>query len=204
MRRSRGGAAALAATLVVAVLMPASASATSGAITKALASSDWTSATVAGSVTWTVCGLQLPKSPGPEPPKEGEEEAGAPDSPPPSCGWTPFATVGPGTEASECASPSRQWPEALGPGVTLAWEGSESLSEGTTTFEVPGVPLDGSKKQLVCLGTIEKASAFPWHAQASRLLASAFLKREPIHRHHHHLGPRRHRHIFVSQHEKVP
>jgi hypothetical protein len=203
------------AALAAVVAAPANASATSGAVTKALASPSWTSATIAGSATWTGCHLQPPKSPEePKPPKEeGEEEVGAPDSPPPRCGWTPFATVGPGTQASECSSAARLWPEALGPGVTLAWQGSEGESEGTASFEVSGVPLDGSAGQLVCLGLIETASAFPWHARASLFLASAVLTKEapkpkrcscPPRRRHHHVKHRRHRHIFVSQHQKVP
>lgn len=216
--------AVLAAALVLAVLAPASASATSGAITKALASSDWSSATVAGWVTWTGCGLQAPE---PEPPKEEGEEELPPVGPVVTgCSWTPFVTIGPGTEASECSGPGRQRPEAPGPGVVLAWQGATSRAEGTVGFEISDSPLDGGKNQLVCLSILERLEVVmaaktltrSGPETASRSLASAFLTGETMEegtclcpppeprprRHHHHARHRRHRGIFISQHRKVP
>lgn len=218
MRGSIRGAAVLTVALALAALAPASASATSGEITQAEALPGWATAMVAGSATWTGCALEPPEPPEkPKPPGEEGEEEPAVDSPPPSCGWTPFITVGPGTEGSECSSPERQWPESLGSGITLAWTGSKSSVENTTYFAASDVPLDGDTNQLACLGLIESASAFPWHARVSRSLASAhltLLAKPPActcpmpgyhpHPHrHHHVKHRRH-HIFVSQHQKVP
>lgn len=226
MRGSIRVAAVLAAALALVALAPASASAATGAITKALATPDWTSATVAGSVTWAGCELQPPKSPEePEPPKEEAEEEPPPVGPViTGCSWTPFVTIGPGTDASECSAPGRQQPEALGPGIVLAWKGSTSAAEGTVSFEISDMPLDGSKNQLVCLSLLEqleevmaaKTLTSYGPLTVSRSLASAFLTEmtptkpclcppEPHpRRHRHHRKHHRHRHIFVSQHQKVP
>lgn len=209
MRRSIWGATLVAAALGVAAAAPVGASAAVGSITEALASPDWSHATIAGAVTWGGCELEQPKEP--EPPKEeGEEELPPPDSPPLRCDWTPFLTVGPGA----CSAPGRQ-PEALGPGIVLAWEGSRSASAVTLPFEVSAVPLSGGTEQIACLGLIEEATAFPWHAKVSRALASAVLVSEPRvrpclcpppghrQRHHRHAKHRHHR-IWVSQRQEVP
>lgn len=209
MRRSIWGAAVVAAALVVLAVAPVGASASVGSITQALASPDWSRATLSGAATWSGCELEQPKKP--EPPKEeGEEELPPPDSPPPRCDWTPFLTVGPG----DCSAPGRQ-PEALGPGIVLAWEGSRSAAAAMLPFDVSAVPLSGGTEQIACLGLIEEASAFPWHAKALRALASAVLVPEsrvwsclcspPSHRQRHHRqAKRRHHRIWVSQRQEVP
>ncbi|MGN6254665.1 MAG: hypothetical protein ACTHO8_06745 [Solirubrobacterales bacterium] len=207
------------AALALCLLAPAGAVAASGQITRSLATPDWSYASIAGSVTWTGCELEAPKKP-PEPPREeGEEELPPVDKPPPYCGWTPFVTVGPGSQASECSLPGREQPRSLGSGVTLAWEGSERRSEETAAFDVSGVPLSGGVGQLVCLSILEGAANFPWHAERTIPLASAPLTAEPLQReppvepctcpapgphHRHHVRNRHHRRIFVFQHRKVP
>jgi hypothetical protein len=214
--------------LAVSAIAAASASAATGQITRALATPDWSQASIAGSVTWTACELEPPEEkPGPEPPKEEGEEELPPVGPVVTgCDWTPFVTIGPGTEASECSAPGRQKPEALGPGIVLAWQGPKSSAKGTVGFEISGFPLDGSKNQLVCLSMLEEleevmaAETFTSHgpATASRSLASALLTAEPArmeptrpctcppprprHRHRHRRH-RRHRRISLSQHQKV-
>lgn len=213
--------------LMVSAIVVASASATTGQITRALATPEWSYASIAGSVAWTGCELEEPKRPPEkEPPKEeGEEE------PPPvgpiviGCNWTPFVTIGPGTEASECSAPGRQQPEALGPGIVLAWKGPTSEVEGTVGFDISQFPLGGSKNRLVCLSMLEKlqevmaaktlASYGP--AAAFRPLASALLTAEPPQREppctcpppgpprtKHHHRHRHHHRISLSQHKKVP
>jgi hypothetical protein len=215
--------------LAVSAIAVASASAATGQITRALATPDWSQPSIAGSVTWTGCELEEPKRPPEkEPPKEEGEEELPPVGPVViGCNWTPFVTIGPGTEASECSAPGRQQPEALGPGIALAWKGSKSSAEGTVGFEISEFPLNGSKNQLVCLSMLEELevvmAAKPLTSygpsMVSRPLASAFLTAEPSrteptkpctcpapspprkHRHH-----RRHRHrhrISLSQHQKV-
>lgn len=169
-----------AITLVVAVaailVMPNDAGASTGEIDTATATPDWSQIAISGSVSWTGCELVPPeppqKPPGP-PEEEGQEEEGSLDPPPPSCRWTPFVTVGPGSDAAECATPGRESPDALAPGVTLAWKGPASASAGTAAFNVTEVPLDGSAPQLVCAALTESASTWWWQGTAFRPLASA-------------------------------
>ena len=235
MGRAFRGTAVLVAAMAVAAMGAASAFGATGEITRAVATPDWAQANIAGSVTWTGCEHavappQQPK-PGPqEPPGEEEESAPVdPTPPPPSyCGWTPFLTVAPGTEPSECASPARQWPDKLGPGVLLAWEGGESRANGSAGFEAGDVPIEGEGSQLACLSVVEIAPVYsqvmvactpadpdcsPFSYQEvpfSLPLASAFL-RPPVKKPS--VRPRqsqrcrgRHRHhrICISQHRKVP
>jgi hypothetical protein len=104
-----------------------------GAITRAEANADWTLGSIAGSVEWTGC-----------------ETAG--------CDLTVYATVGSGSDASECSSADRQWPD-LGEGVSLAWSyGGAGEGSGTAAFEVPDLALDGAPGQLLCLALVEAVS----------------------------------------------
>ncbi len=140
---------------VAATLSPASALASTGEITRATASRDWTQGSIAGSVSWTGCvhAVQPPTStgPGPLPPPEPSPE-------PPYCGWIPYVTVAPISVSADCAADSRRWPD-LGEGVSLAWSGGERLAAGVAQFDLPEVPLDGSPGQLFCLAAIERASS---------------------------------------------
>lgn len=216
------------AMVLVAFLAPASASATTAEVSTASVSADGSQITIAGSVTWTGCEIKFPEPPppppGPEEEEEGEGEEELPplDSPPPHCGWTPFATVGPGSDPAECSLPERQWPEALGPGVALTWKGAESRGAGTVSFEVADLPVSGGGGQLVCLGLIERAYSSSYYEVKSRPLASALASmNEPApagspstvdqagstqpsrRRHHHHRAKRRHHGISISQHIAV-
>lgn len=223
MRGSIKGAVALAAVLVVAAVGATSADATTAEISKASLSSDGSRITIAGSVTWTGCEIKLPKPPPPLPGPEEAEEIPPPDIGPSHCGWVPFATVGVGDDPAECSLSGREWPEALGPGVMLAWEGSESRNAGTVGFEVADLPISGGSEELVCLGLIERAADFPYHQARSRLLASvvatteesapprpsSFTGSQPSsmqlshRRHHHHHAKRRHRGVSLSEHVAV-
>lgn len=212
--------------LAMSAIVVPSVSAATGQITRALATPDWSQASIAGSVTWTGCELESPKEEPKQPPKEeGEEEELPPVGPVVTgCNWTPFVTIGPGTEASECSAPERRQPEALGPGIVLAWKGSQSSAGGTVGFEISEFPLDGSKNRLVCLSMLEELNvvmaAKPLTSfgpsTVSRPLAAALLTAEPSraeptkpctcpprkHRHRH--RHRHHRRISLSQHQKVP
>ncbi len=134
-----------------------SATASSGEITKALASAGWTEAEVAGSTAWSGCEHTVPqpppKKPGPgEPPSKEEWVA-------PRCTWTPFVTLGPGIAASDCAAAGRRDPDALGEGVVLIWRGETRGSAGSDQFDVGGIPLDGGVNWLACLSAIEEGPA---------------------------------------------
>lgn len=146
----------LGLTLAIAgIALPAgTAVASSGVVTRAEASADWTQGQITGWAEWTGCEhwVSYGGFPG-----EGY-------SPPPYCGWIPYATVGPGSEAAECASNDRRL-SSLGEDVTLAWSGEErtryypDYSE-TVEFDVSEVPLDGGAEQLVCLSLIEIAPTY--------------------------------------------
>lgn len=209
MGRSLWGVVVVAALAAMA-MAPVRASASVGEITEALATPDWSHAALAGTVAWNGCELERPKEPEPPRPPEGEEEPAPVDSPPPRCDWMPFVTVGPG----DCSAPGRQ-PETLGSGIVLAWEGAKSGAAATLAFNVSAVPLGGGTEQIACLGLIEEATAFPWHAKVLRDLASKMLMRmppvppcacpSPGHRkpRRHHPNHRHHR-IWVSQRQEVP
>lgn len=127
----------MGAVLTAALLAPAKAHASSGEISQALASADWTRGSIAGSVT----------------------SSGCTDAPPAaSCTWIPYATLGPGTAESECASPDRDWPD-LGEGVSLAWWMGEAAGVGVGRFDHAIQALEGSPDQLLCLFVIERVHA---------------------------------------------
>lgn len=125
--------------------------ASSGEITRAEASSDWTHASIAGSVTWTGCEnavtppLPPPDPPGPEEPEGEPRPESAPESPEsPYCGWRAFAALSP---SPNCESPAR---------VTV-WSEGERTDLATASFELPEVPLGGQPGQYLCLGATEIA-----------------------------------------------
>jgi hypothetical protein len=142
------GVLPMAGAVLVCALTPAASASSSGEITRALASGDWSSASIAGSVTWGGC----PQPPAPPPSKEFPPEKGDTAT----CDWTPYVTVAPGSDPSECKSTARGWPD-LGAGVTLTWMGGEQKAPGSLGFDVSGVPLSGGEPQLACLSLIETA-----------------------------------------------
>lgn len=147
--------AAMAVTAMVAGAIPAAtALGSSGEITKASTNAGGSQAEVAGSVTWSGCEHPMPLEPPRFPSKPGE-----PFQPigwvAPPCNWTPFATLGPGTVATDCAAPGRQDLDSLGDGVTLIWRGAVRSGPGTDPFDVAGIPLGGGANKLVCLSAVE-------------------------------------------------
>jgi hypothetical protein len=156
---------ALAITLAALTISPGIAMASSGEITRAEANSDWTLGSIAGAVEWTGCEHWVAYTAYPyyEWGEPYPEYRGAPKPapPPPYCGWTPYATVGPGSQLSDCNSKDRRL-SSLGEGITLVWSGEEhrrferDFTE-TAEFDISAIPLSGGTKQLACLALIETA-----------------------------------------------
>ena len=144
------GVLALAAAL--ALVGPAGAAGSSGEFTRAEANADGSLGSIAGSVTWTDCEYQAeyPKEP------RGPEGEGEMPLAPPYCAWTPYVTIGPGSDASECAATNR-WLGQLGDGISLVWSGGETGAPGTMAFDLYAVPLSGTTPQLACLSVVETA-----------------------------------------------
>jgi hypothetical protein len=123
-----------AAVASLAAAGPASAS--TGSITRAEASADWTAGSFAGSASWDGC-----------------EHI--------SCvGVTAFATVGPGSEPADCSGGGRTWPHS-GEGIALVWSSGEGLGGGSASFDATEVPLSGTPEQLVCLSRRELVEERP-------------------------------------------
>jgi hypothetical protein len=157
VRRTVRFGVATAAIVVFAALLAPGALASSGQINEAIASPDWSSASITGSVTWNGCEPHgQPKKPD-KPDKPGESPKGSPS--PRYCGWIPFLTVGPGSIGAGCNSPQRLAPESS-PGVTLSWLESEKVDQGTAYFSVSEVSLDGVDDLLICLAVIEVATDY--------------------------------------------
>lgn len=159
---ARLGALVACVTALGLLGLASSALASTGEITTAVANSEGTEAEIAGSVNWTGCTHSVPwpmKPPRPRPIVEWPGEPESPEKvwPPPYCAWIPFATLGPGTAASDCSVPGRRYPDSLGDGIVLIWSGSERRDLGNEDFEVPGIPLGADSGRLVCLSVIEIA-----------------------------------------------
>lgn len=143
--------------------VPAGATASSsGEITRALVSSDWTTASVAAfAVRSNECGEPPEGIAGKEPPPG---EFPAPDEPtiistpgaaPWRCGWIAFATLGPGASADDCASPERRW-GSFGKAVQLIWKGPELKGPGLAQLDLQDATLGGgSASPLLCLAAVE-------------------------------------------------
>lgn len=149
---------ALAVALVAALSTPTSAAGSltvdmpvGGSFTRAEANADWTTGSVAGSVRWGPCSA-------PWPPVE-LENGFHPNTR--SCQWVPYLTVGPGSDAAECLSPDRRWPQ-LGEEVTLAWSGGWHSAGGSQAFDLTDVPLSGVPGQLACLSVLEHVEERPY------------------------------------------
>jgi hypothetical protein len=137
------------ALLAVMALQAASALASSGEITHAEASADWTQGRIAGSATWGGCenGEASPPDFGP---------LGGP-SVSSGCSLQPYLTVG----TSECSSGERGWPHSNDK-LTLAWSGTEMAGGGSASFDVSEVPLSGEPGQLACLTLLETYEERPY------------------------------------------
>ncbi len=142
------------AALALSLAGPAGAIGSSGEFTRAEANADWTGGSIAGSVTWTGC--EHPVEPPQEPPGPGPEGGGMTPLAPRYCAWTPYVTVGPGFDASECAAPDRHLGQ-LGDGISLVWSGGETEALGTVAFDLSAVPLSGISPHLACISLIETA-----------------------------------------------
>jgi len=174
-----------------AALSASAASASNGEITRAEATAGWTQASIAGTVEWTGCEHWVEWEPDEweiwpfedygelleilEPPEFGEE------FPLQYCGWLPYATVGPGSEPSDCASDDRDLFK-LGAGVDLVWEGEAGTSLQqiffeTTSFDEMEVPLSDPDNRLVCLSMVEAAPepAFVVCPQVEGVLCPQFV-----------------------------
>lgn len=168
----------LALTLSVVALataLPAgTAAASSGEITRAEATAGWTQASIAGTVEWTGCEHWVEWEPNQwelefpgdyhelleslEPPRFAEYGEFFPFQ---YCGWLPYATVGPGSEPSDCESDDRDL-FGLGAEVDLVWEGEPSTSWQqiffeTASFDETEGPLSNPNNRLACLSIIEVA-----------------------------------------------
>ncbi|HET7444908.1 MAG TPA: hypothetical protein VFJ57_09645 [Solirubrobacterales bacterium] len=159
-------AALMAGAAAIAAILAPSASASSGEITRALANSSRTEASVAGSITWTGCEHPAPVGPlepfPPIKPKPGEPIPSKEVWPNLPCNWTPFVTLGPGTADADCSAPGRQDPDSLGEGVTLVWLGFTRSGAGADQFDVGGIPLGGGANQLLCLSAVELGAQKTW------------------------------------------
>jgi hypothetical protein len=141
----------VAIALACSALLPASAvGSSSGEIIRAEVSADWTSASLAGMAEKTH-GCQIPA---PGKPQPGEPEPPVPpDSPPWTCGWIPYLTLG--ATSSSCSSPARAW-DSLGESIQVVWVGLERTSVGSAVFDLANVPLDqGAAAPLLCLSVVE-------------------------------------------------
>lgn len=128
----------------VGMVFPAGAAATvEGQITGAVADPAWSFGSFAGEVDQASGCVEAPEAPG------------SSDPPQAACGWTPFATVGPGSSPGDCSSPGRRW-KSIGPGVQLVWLGDEGDGSGSQAFDLTGVALNyGAAAPLLCLSAVE-------------------------------------------------
>lgn len=137
-------------------LASSSGASVSGEISRAEANEAWTTGSIAGSAQWADCPEAPYPGPGPEP-EPFEEEEGEIIWDPPfwNCEWTPYATVGPGSDPAECGTKGRRLGQ-LAAGVTLAWKGETRTAPGSAAFDLADVPLDGTPGQLLCLSLFEE------------------------------------------------
>lgn len=155
-RRARRAKVAILLAVVIACLHATEAGASSGEITQAATTPDWTVGSVAGSVAWTGCEHTPPPQRPTKPPYPWEPELSSQLDEEPYCGWSPYVTVGQGADPTECSDPERRLP-SLGSDVALVWTGGERRWLGNLAFEVSEIPLVGGKPQLACLSVVETA-----------------------------------------------
>lgn len=129
----------------------------SGEITRAQVSPDWTTASIAGNAVRSN-GCEAP----PKEPKPGPEEEVVPpilpESPPWKCGWIPFVTIGPGSSQADCSADARSW-NSFGEGIQIVWTGSETKGAGPAAFDLDDVGLEhGANAPLICLAAVESVT----------------------------------------------
>ena len=102
--------------------------ASSGQITQATATPDWTSGSVAGSVTWDGC--------------SGNNAGG-------NCSWVPLAAAQPSTPSYACYGTDRF---SSDPNIRQVWNGGGQTNNGTVSFNVPNASiLYGVYGQRLCV-----------------------------------------------------
>jgi hypothetical protein len=137
----------------------ASGPSSSGEISRAQVSSDWTTASIAGVANRINECVEPPEEPEPEGPEPGESSGPMPpiepESPPRMCGWIPYATVGPGASQADCSSAGRRL-DSLGQDVQLVWAGKEIEGPGSASYDLQDVQLEnGPNSPLLCLSAVE-------------------------------------------------
>ena len=109
--------------------------ASSGAISLATSSSDWTTARVAGSVQWDQC-----------PPAE-------------ACYWRPYLTFQPDTPEYACTG-KEAFEIGIDPNLRSAWPVDEQAADGSVEFDLSGIEmLAGVQGQRVCLSVVYRHPA---------------------------------------------
>lgn len=232
MKRSIRGVVVLAGVLVVAAVAATAALGAVGEITKALVASDWTSGSFAGKMEWTGCAHLPPQKKEPGEPKEpGSRESFTctwtayatvgPGTSPEAClgsdrdlnslgpgvqlVWQGEPRTGLGSEAFE----ANDFPLDGSAGKVLCLATRERSTDGTELPCVPPVePPPGWHCPYVMINYFSNLDSRVLEAVAPQLPdqgGQKFCACQGIasvrHRHKKH---RRHRHIFVSQHQKVP
>jgi len=123
-----------------------------GELTRVQVSADWAHGSLAGTAVRLDGCVQPPDEDSGEEPSIPPKQ---PQSPPWECGWIAYATAGPGSSSSDCASPTRRL-STLGPGVQLLWSSEELTAAGTTAFDLTDVGLVyGEAAPLLCLSAVE-------------------------------------------------
>lgn len=123
--------------VIAAMAAPPVAGASTGHVTRAIANASWTLGSFGGTLKWSGCR-----------PKDSALELIY-------CGWIPFATVGPGSDPSDCGGPGRDDPDRPGSGVVVIWRGETQTRAGVSAFDLPDVSLGGTAAPLFCLTAIE-------------------------------------------------
>jgi len=226
VKRSIRGAAVLVGVLVVAAVAATAALGAVGEITKASVASDWTSGSFAGQMEWTGCAHLPPEKEPKEPPQSFTCTWTAYATVGP--GASPEACLGPDRDLNSLGSGV----QLLWQGEPRTGLGSEAFEVNDVPLDGSGGKVlclatrekstDGT--ELPCVPPAEPPPG--WHCPYimtnyfstldSRVLEPATAplpgQEEPkfcgcpaiVPVRHHHKKHRRHQHIFVSQHQKVP
>jgi hypothetical protein len=120
------------ATLVAVMLSlgGATAQASSGTITRAVATPDWTRGSFAGSFTWDGC-VADPQAP---------------------CDWTPIATVAPSAPGHACLGDEASDSD---PNTQVVWSGARQTANGTAMVDQADVAiLPGVRGQRLCFSVV--------------------------------------------------
>lgn len=146
---------------LVILLVPSLAKAVAtGQITRAETDAHWVLADLSGAVNQQDFCEEGPEEP--EPPEEVESSSATvyegplqPVDSPWECGWTAYATLGPGSSIADCSTTERRW-SSIGSGVQLVWLGEEVRGQGVTSFDRQDLALEfGANAPLLCLSVVE-------------------------------------------------